>query len=96
MKPWRAAGTRLRRFDLPEGDMVRHAVRITVWGRWFVMLVAGFLLGYRPDTWYPEHVELAFLQAPLLVLNGVVHHGSGPTSPSPGAGCWSAASRTWR
>ena len=33
---------------LTEPDVVLYAMWISVWGRWFVWLVGGFLLAYRP------------------------------------------------
>lgn len=59
---------------LAESDVVLYAAYVTVWGRWLVLLVVIFLLAYRPGFWYPEQVELLFLQVPLVVLNGLVHH----------------------
>ena len=59
---------------LAEADVVLHAVKVTVWGRWFVLLVVVFLLAYRPGFWYPEQIEHLFLQAPLVVFNGLVHY----------------------
>ncbi len=59
---------------LAEPDVVLYAAYVTVWGRWLVLLVVVFLLAYRAGFWYPEQVELIFLQVPLVVLNGLVHH----------------------
>ena len=43
-------------------------------GRWFVWLVAVFLLAYRPADWYPAKIEYVFLHVPLVTLNGLVHY----------------------
>ena len=68
IQQWAAPGT------LTDPDVVLYAVRISVWGRWFIWLVGVFLLAYRPGFWYPEDIE--FLSIPVLLgmLNGVVHH----------------------
>lgn len=54
--------------------MVRYAVRITVWGRWFLLLIGVFYLTYPPGFAYPHDAEHAALLIPLAVLNGLVHH----------------------
>ncbi|MDE2838292.1 MAG: histidine kinase [Chloroflexota bacterium] len=59
---------------LAEADVVLQAVNVTVWGRWLVLLVVVFLLAYRPGFWYPDQVAHIFLQAPLVVFNGLVHY----------------------
>ena len=60
--------------NLADPDVVLHAARVSVWGRWFVWLAGVFLLAYRPSFWYPEDVE--FLSIPVLLgmLNGLVHY----------------------
>lgn len=63
----------LQRLALAGDDVVLYAANVTVWGRWFVVLLAVFLLAYRPSFWYPDEVEHVLLLAPLLVFNGVVH-----------------------
>ena len=55
-------------------DVVPYAARVSVWGRWFLWLVAVFLLAYRPADWYPADIEYVFLHVPLVTLNGLVHH----------------------
>ena len=68
IQKWVTPGT------LTDPDVVLHAARISVWGRWFIWLVGVFLLAYRPGFWYPEDIE--FLSIPVLLgmLNGLVHH----------------------
>ena len=68
MQKWVTPGT------LTDPDAVLYAVRVAVWGRWFVWLVGVFLLAYRPGFWYPEDIE--FLSIPVLLgmVNGLVHH----------------------
>ena len=68
MEKWVTPGT------LTDPDVVLHAARISVWGRWFVWLVGVFLLAYRPGFWYPE--DIGFLSIPVLlgIFNGLVHH----------------------
>ena len=38
-------------------DVVLHAAKVSVWGRWFVWLVGVFLLAYRPGFWFPDDIE---------------------------------------
>ena len=59
---------------LSDPDVILHAARVSVWGRWFVWIVGVFLLAYRPGFWYPEDVELLGLSVLLGILNGLVHH----------------------
>ena len=68
MQRWVTPGT------LSDPDVVRHAARVSVWGRWFLWLVGVLLLAYRPSFWYPEDIE--FLSIPVLLglVNGLVHH----------------------
>ena len=54
-------------------DVVPFAAKVSVWGRWFLWLVAVFLLAYRPADWYPANIEYVFLHVPLVTLNGLVH-----------------------
>ena len=73
---------RLQPFVQADPYVVRQAVRVTVWGRWFLLLVMVFLTLYRPGSWYPEDLgrEAAhllmhgLLHLVLLVLNGLVHY----------------------
>ena len=55
-------------------DVVPYAAKVSVWGRWFLWLVAVFLLAYRPADWYPAKIEYVFLHVPLVTLNGLVHY----------------------
>ena len=59
---------------LSDPDVVRHAARVSVWGRWFVWLVGVFLLAYRPSFWYPEDIGLLSIPVLLGIFNGLVHH----------------------
>ncbi|MYB50464.1 MAG: hypothetical protein F4X72_14570 [Dehalococcoidia bacterium] len=56
-------------------DVLPYAARVSVWGRWFVALVAVFLVAYRLDFWYPHHLAPAVLVIPLVAVNGLVHWG---------------------
>ena len=60
--------------NLADPDVVRHAARVSVWGRWFVWLVGVFLLAYRPGFWYPEDIGLLSIPVLLGICNGLVHH----------------------
>jgi len=54
--------------------VMRHAVTVTVWGRWVLLLVGVVHLAYPDGFTYPHDVEHAVLLIPLAVLNGLVHH----------------------
>ena len=54
-------------------DVVPYAARVSVWGRWFVVLVGAFEIAYRPGFWYPDDVGYVLLLAPLATFNGLVH-----------------------
>ena len=55
-------------------DVVPYGAKISVWGRWFVLLLAVFQFTYRPSFWYPESVEYLLPLLSLAMLNGVVHY----------------------
>ena len=70
-------GAMLNRFSpavWADGDVVPYAARVSVWGRWFILLVAVFQFLYRPMFWYPDHVEYTLQPAAALALNGLVHY----------------------
>ena len=70
-------GAMLNRFSpavWADTEVVPYAARVSVWGRWFFLLVAMFQFLYRPTFWYPDHVEYTLLPAALLALNGLVHY----------------------
>ena len=70
-------GAMLNRFSpavWADTDVVPYAARVSVWGRWFILLVALFQFLYRPTFWYPDHVEYTLLPAAALALNGLVHY----------------------
>ena len=78
-----AAGPALLRNDLrvwarrtlrADPDVMLFAARVSVWGRWFVLLIGAFEVAYRPSLWYPADIEYLCLGPPLLVFNGLVHH----------------------
>ena len=54
--------------------MVRHAVKVSVWGRWFIWLVGVGMLARRPSLWYPEDIGYVFLNVSLATINGVIHY----------------------
>ena len=54
-------------------DVVPYAARVSVWGRWFVVLVGAFEIAYRPGFWYPNDWGFVLLLATLVTLNGSVH-----------------------
>ena len=55
-------------------DVMLFAARVSVWGRWLVLLIGAVELAYRPGLWYPADIEYLLLGAPLLVFNGLLHH----------------------
>ena len=55
-------------------EVTPYAARVSVWGHWFIWLVAVFELAYRPGFWYPEDIEFLALPVVLFVVNGLVHH----------------------
>ena len=57
-----------------DAEVVPYAAKVTVWGRWFVLLAGSFLLAYRPSSWYPEDIEHLFPHVSALLLNGIVHY----------------------
>ena len=74
MRDVHAIGNRLERLVRADPDVVRHAVRVSVWGRWFIWLVGAVMLARRPDLWYPEDIGFVFLNVSLAAINGVVHY----------------------
>lgn len=54
--------------------VVRFVAGVSVWGRWFVVVVTVFHFAYRPGFWYFGHFEYTFLLLPLVALNGMVHY----------------------
>ena len=74
MKDERTIENRLQRLFRADPDVVRHAVRVSVWGRWFIWLVGAVLLVRRPDLWYPENIELAVVNVLVAAINGFVHY----------------------
>ena len=68
IRKWVTPGT------LTDPDVVLHAARISVWGRWFIWLVGVFLLSYRPGFWYPEDIEYLSIPVLMFMVNGLVHH----------------------
>ena len=55
-------------------EVIPYAARVSVWGRWFVWLVAVFELVYRPGFWYPDNIELLLPHLMLVTSNGLVHY----------------------
>ena len=55
-------------------DVVRYVAGVSVWGRWFVVVVTVFQFAYRPGFWYYGHFEYTLLLVPLIALNGLVHY----------------------
>ena len=74
-----AIGTGVQGLLRADPDVVRDAMRVTVWGRWFLLLVVLFLTVYRPG-----HEDLGPLDAHMVLhvlmnlapafFNGLAHH----------------------
>ncbi len=60
--------------NLADPDVVLHAARVSVWGRWFFWLVSIFQMAYRPGFWFPDDLEYLPLPLLLAVFNGLVHY----------------------
>ena len=60
--------------NLADPDVVLHAARVSVWGRWFIWLVSIFQMAYRPGFWFPDDIEYLPLPLLLAVFNGLVHY----------------------
>ena len=67
-------GNRLERLFRADPNVVRHAVRVSVWGRWYIWLVGAVMLAHRPSLWFPEYLGFGVLNVLLVVINGIVHH----------------------
>ena len=70
----RAMAKRLSATVWADPDVASYSARVTVWGRWLILLAASILLAYRPSTWYPDDIEHVLLHVSAIVLNGLVHH----------------------
>ena len=57
---WPAFGRRLAPAVWVDRDVLPYAVQVSVWGRWFIALVAVFLLAYRPGQ---ETAQAAYAEA---------------------------------
>ena len=69
---FRTNGWMVRQVD-PE--VARYVAGVSVWGRWFVILIVVFEFAYRPGFWYYEgHFEYTLLLVPLVVFNGLAHY----------------------
>ena len=67
-------GARASRAFQADPDVTAFAARVSVWGRWFIWVVAVAELAHRPSLWFPHDWEFLLLHVPLVALNGLVHH----------------------
>lgn len=77
---------RLQRLVRADPGVVHDAVRVTVWGRWFLLLVIVLLTVYRPGHEFPGDIERLPLSLQMhlalhllivlvpLVFNGLAHY----------------------
>ncbi len=68
-----AIGKRIKLGSRGEPDVVLHAIRLSVWARWYVWFVVAVMLARRPELWYPERIGWVFLSVLLAAINGFVH-----------------------
>ena len=68
---FRTGGPTLEGLD---ADTVRYAAVVSVWGRWFISVVALFQFAYRFRFWFPNNFEFPLLLVLLVALNGLVHY----------------------
>ena len=54
-------------------EVARYVAGVSVWGRWFVILVVMFEFAYRPGFWYYGHSEYTLLLVSLVAVNGLTH-----------------------
>ena len=73
----RAGFTGIRRVLAPgtlsDPDVVLYATWISVWGRWFILVVSLFQIFHRPHFWYPQAVEYLAIPIVLGFVNGLTH-----------------------
>ncbi len=74
MKDGHSIEKRLQRLFRADPDVVRHAVRVSVWGRWYIWLVGAVMLAHRPGLWFPDNLGFGVLNVLLAAVNGVVHY----------------------
>ena len=65
---------RLVRLFGADPEVVRHAVKVSVWGRWYIWFVGAVLLARRPGLWFPDNIELAIVNVLIAAVNGFVHY----------------------
>ncbi len=68
-----AIGKRIDMGSRGEPDVVLHAIRLSVWGRWYIWLFVAIMLARRPELWYPERIGWVVLSVLLAAINGFVH-----------------------
>ena len=54
-------------------DVIPYALRVSVWGRWFICFLNAFELAYRPSFWYHNDMGYLFQLVPVVTLNDLVH-----------------------
>ena len=81
-----AIGKGMQSLVRADPDVVYDAMRVTVWGRWFLLLVVVFLTVYRPGHEYPGDLSFppsslllhllvhALMNLVPLVYNGLAHY----------------------
>ena len=67
-------GNWLERLFRADPDVVRHAMRVSTWGRWYIWFVGAAMLAHRPGLWFPDHLGFGVLNVLLAAVNGIVHH----------------------
>ena len=70
----RNIGNLVERLFRSDPDVVRHAARVSIWGRWLIWFAGVVMLALRPDHWYPDRIGFVFLSVTLAAVNAVAHH----------------------
>ena len=67
-------GRWVRRAFHGDSEIVLFAARVSVWMRWFLLLVSAVEVAYRPSLWCPSDIDYLLLGPPLLAFNGLLHY----------------------
>ena len=68
-----AAALRAPSEDGFDQDVLLFAMRVSIWARWVIALVAAVLMIYRPEFWSLDNPERPVLLLALVLVNGLAH-----------------------
>ena len=54
-------------------DVIPYALRVAVWGRWFICFLSAFELAYRPSFWCHNDMGYLLQLVSVVTLNDLVH-----------------------